>query len=1033
MWMCPAKYNNKLFYNVNEKMKQLQGELDDREARLTLVDFLRSNIGLTVELISGIKLAPFQEITLKGMLDRHRTMCVWGRGSSKCTRYHPDTNLLTNKGLISITDLLPNLDFNRGEEWVKIPTISLWNGQKWVTTDKILTQPKVPTRKITTSRGYELSGSMNHPIQVWDSVNCEVIWKKMSEITIDDNVCIRRNETEWGEETDIDEAYLIGLILGDGCISPNNDSCSITSMDEETLAFIEKFPCGIRNVDTKSKAVDIRLKTLFLKKLSNKYIIKRALSYDKEIPVSISRSSFKLKACLQGLFDTDGTASKRDLGVSFCSTSIYLAKQVHLALSLFGIISSVKERKTPSPFGKCWVVKISGYDAKLFHDRIGFRLVRKQTILSKHVNREDWNTNLDVIPGIKEYCQKQIKSKIRLKKEEFNEWRNNIRRKGNQKNLSYDSLIKYVDFFEKVSADALEIRKLKAIIDENFFFDKIEAVKEEGLQNCLDFNIPDGERYWSNGFISHNSFLAAVFCFCQAIFEPNSKIMLAGPTFRTSRFIFSTYLESMVNSKGAELLAQAFGQQPSKRNDLFEWKVNEGSISAIPLNGERIRGFRANVLVIDEFLLMPQDIIENVLKPFLSSPLDIKERIKIRELEDRLIHEGLLREEQKVQFDNTSKMIALSSASFTFENLYTTYQDWRSKIYGEEDDKDGCKYFISQLSYEALPLHMIDQTVADEAKQGGSSRASFQREYCAQFVDESDGYYSAKNMHEITLKDGEEPCALVSGREAKKYIIAIDPSFSKSKSSDFFAMAVMELDDNKKDGTLVHGYAIAGGDLKDHIKYLYYLMTHFNTEMIIIDNAGYQFIEACNESVLFKQNKKNLEFFDVDMELEGSDYQKMLQKARSTWSKEKGVICIKQVFTTEFIRKANQLLQSCIDHRGVWFASNVRANGSGWDRAINAHIDVNLLPFENVGELAEFQDDIIYQTKKQCALIEITSTAKGTQTFDLPQHLKRDVTEKRARKDNYTTLLLGNWAVKLYYEMQDLKPNTNTTFTPFFC
>ena len=36
------------------------------------------------------------------------------------------------------------------------------------------------------------------------------------------------------------------------------------------------------------------------------------------------------------------------------------------------------------------------------------------------------------------------------------------------------------------------------------------------------------------------------------------------------------------------------------------------------------------------------------------------------------------------------------------------------------------------------------------------------------------------------------------------------------------------------------------------------------------------------------------------------------------------------------------------------------------------------------------QDNLIYQTKKQCALIEVKSTAKGTQTFDLPQHLKRN-------------------------------------------
>ena len=63
MWYCPKKYEQPLVKNVNEFLGTLQGELDDKEARLTLIDFLRANIGLTVELISGVKLAPYQEIT----------------------------------------------------------------------------------------------------------------------------------------------------------------------------------------------------------------------------------------------------------------------------------------------------------------------------------------------------------------------------------------------------------------------------------------------------------------------------------------------------------------------------------------------------------------------------------------------------------------------------------------------------------------------------------------------------------------------------------------------------------------------------------------------------------------------------------------------------------------------------------------------------------------------------------------------------------------------------------------------------------
>ena len=36
-------------------------------------------------------------------------------------------------------------------------------------------------------------------------------------------------------------------------------------------------------------------------------------------------------------------------------------------------------------------------------------------------------------------------------------------------------------------------------------------------------------------------------------------------------------------------------------------------------------------------------------------------------------------------FENTSKMLAFSSASYTFENLYKTYNEWTEKIINKEN------------------------------------------------------------------------------------------------------------------------------------------------------------------------------------------------------------------------------------------------------------------------------------------------------------------------------------------------------------
>ena len=450
---------------------------------------------------------------------------------------------------------------------------------------------------------------------------------------------------------------------------------------------------------------------------------------------------------------------------------------------------------------------------------------------------------------------------------------------------------------------------------------KLAPYQEVTLKGMMNRNF--SMCVWGRGV--GKTFVASIFCFLQCIFEPGTKILVAGPTFRTARFIFNN-LEKIVDTKGAELLLQCFGAK-SKRNDQYEWLINGGSITAIPLSGEKIRGFRANVLLLDEYLLLPEDIIQTVLMPFLVAPQNMKERIEVREIEDKLIKDGHMKEEDRMVFENDSKMIALSSASYTFENLYKTYKDWTSNIYSKEEMDS--KYFISQFGWDSIPEHMIDKTIIEEAQSGGQSHSSFQREYCAQFTDGSDSYFSAKKMHECTIEDGDSPTTQIIGDPNKKYILGIDPSFSNSPTSDYFAMAILEVDEENETGVLVHNYAVAGGDLKDHIDYMQYVMEAFNIVLICIDNAGFQFIDSCNETGRFK---KPLNFFEFNSDAEGVDYEQMIKKGRREYNPESGTICFKQVFTSNWITKGNEHLQASIDHKRLWFASRTTAHSNAFSK-----------------------------------------------------------------------------------------------------
>lgn len=535
---------------------------------------------------------------------------------------------------------------------------------------------------------------------------------------------------------------------------------------------------------------------------------------------------------------------------------------------------------------------------------------------------------------------------------------------------------------------------------------------------------------WGRGV--GKTFIGALYCVLQTLFEPNTNILIAGPTFRTSRFIFN-HIEKIASSKGGRMLFDAIGK-PIKRPDEYRWSINEGSIVAIPLNGEKIRGFRANVLLIDEFLLMGEEMVEKILMPYLVAPGGIGDRKKIREQETRLIKKGLMKEDEREEFKNQSKLIALSSASYTCEYLYKKYEEFCKHIYSDDKSVHGATFFVSQFAWDSINPDRIDKSIIELAQSNESNSANFRREYGAEFIDGSDSYFSMKKMIECTIPDGESPSMLLRGSKDGKYILSFDTNASNSTRGDDFAMTIIELDADFKGGTVVHSYAEAGRDLKDHIKYFYYLMTNFNVVMICGDHAGHhQFIDSANESEHFKRVGMELKIMDFEPCKDGEELQEELKKGRREYNTQAGRIIFTQLFREESIRRMNEQLQGCIDFKKIWFGSSIKGDGATFERAAGAGVDVKFLDYENVMELIDEQDILVRQTKYQCAAIELKTSSRGAQTFDLPQIFKRDTTSTRLRKDSYTSLMLGCWGMKQYHDIMNLPAESvDVSFVPFY-
>lgn len=541
---------------------------------------------------------------------------------------------------------------------------------------------------------------------------------------------------------------------------------------------------------------------------------------------------------------------------------------------------------------------------------------------------------------------------------------------------------------------------------------------------------------WSRG--QSKSFTTGLFAALDATLNQGVHIGIISKSFRQSRMIFNK-IEDIMKTPKAAMFAEAV-TRVSKSNDQWVMEIGRSKITALPLgDGEKLRGFRFQRMIIDEFLLMPERIYNEVIVPFLSVVENPTERQEIHNLENKLIEAGKMLEEERTQWPN-NKIIGLSSASYKFEYLYKLYQQYENLILNPEKS-DVAHRVIMHLSYDCAPTQLYDQSLIQQAK-STMSQSQFDREFGSIFTDDSSGYFKVSKMAACTIEDGQGQCVEVAGEPNDEYLLSFDPSWSESESSDDFAMHVFKLNKDRKIGTLVHSYAISGTSLKSHIFYLHYLLTHFNIVAMVGDyNGGVQFLNACNESEIFKEANLKIDCFDADFD-NPQEYQNALRDARNQYNLQSKRICHLRKPTSSWIRSANELLQSAFDHKRIWFAAS--AINDDYQRQRQKHVPIEKIKFLRVADneeknssakmidFIEHQKDMIDLTKAQCALIQITTTAQGTQSFDLPQNIRRQTGPDKARRDSYSALVLGNWMIQTYFDMMDHKEEqTSSTFVPF--
>jgi len=544
---------------------------------------------------------------------------------------------------------------------------------------------------------------------------------------------------------------------------------------------------------------------------------------------------------------------------------------------------------------------------------------------------------------------------------------------------------------------------------------------------------------WGRGM--SKSFTTGLFALMDAIFNQGVEIGILSKSFRQAKMIFRK-MEDIASKPDAKYLNQCI-TKISKSNDEWLMQIGNSNIRALPLgDGSKLRGFRFHRIIIDEMLLMPERVYNEVIVPFLSVVENPQQRQKIFDLESRLIEQGKMKEEDRYVWPN-NKLIMLSSASYKFEYLYKLYETFQNLILNDSMQRSAfdAKRSIIHFSFDQAPEKLYDQNLVQQAKQT-MSHSQFAREFESVFTDDSSGYFKTSKMAECTVPDGETPTVEVAGEKGVEYILSFDPSWSESESSDDFAMQILKLNKETNKHTLVHSYAMAGTRLKDHINYFYYLISSFNIVMIVGDyNGGVQFINAVNESKMFKDKKIKIKLLEQAFD-KAEDYKKDLIQTKRVFDPKSHNYCILRKPTSDWIRKANELLQSNIDHKKIWFGA--RATDDAYLEQKTKKIPIKDLKFikgldqeeTNPGakmiDLVEHLSENVNSTKGQCALIQVYTSPQGHQTFDLPPELRKSTGPNKVRKDSYSAVVLGNWGCKIYSDMMSVESVAKSTFTPMF-
>jgi hypothetical protein len=307
------------------------------------------------------------------------------------------------------------------------------------------------------------------------------------------------------------------------------------------------------------------------------------------------------------------------------------------------------------------------------------------------------------------------------------------------------------------------------------------------------------------------TWLDAVFAVLYAMLYPETKIGIIAPVFRQACYMFD-YIEELYDISPYFRAATTKTNIRSKsivrtyQNQIVKFH-NRSFIEALPLgDGNKVRGRRYNVVLLDEYAQISEEIIKLVIRPM-----------------------GIIRGKFRA-----NKFISSSSAYYAWNHLYLQYL-----LYKVMESRKPNLYAVHEYNYKDLlalgpsaPYQIDEDAMA--MQRSDMTEEAFNMEHLAIFPVETKGFFPARLIESCVCRKDDGPEIHLESTEGH-YVMGVDAA--RIAGGDNFAIQILKMDGGMQ-RSLAYSKTLNGASYQSMRDSIRMTLAKFPIVRIMMDPAG---------------------------------------------------------------------------------------------------------------------------------------------------------------------------------------------------